>query len=151
MAQASPRDQATADSFEPVSWADGLLTVRTAPGAGSSGSAIADMLASLATRAAGRLVRVQVEVQAPPRRVEGATRPLTDVAAVPGRAPSLRDDPATRHPLVLEVSALFDATIVRVEAAGTLPAPAVVEAIEPDDHREDADAMDHITHGEFDV
>ncbi|MEI6475047.1 MAG: hypothetical protein WCO75_06610 [Planctomycetota bacterium] len=140
LAQASPRDQATVDSFTPISWTDGLLAVRCAPGAGTSGTAISDMLASLATRAAGRTVRVRVDADTTtPRRMETAA------------APSLRDDPTVRHPLVLEVSALFDATIVRVEAAGTLPTTATVDASEADDRALDADAIDHITHGDLDV
>jgi hypothetical protein len=140
LAQASPRDQATVDSFIPVSWVDGVLSVKCAPGTGTSGTAIADMLASLATRACGRVARVRVDAEAAaPRRMETAA------------APSLRDDPATRHPLVLEVSALFDATIVRVEAAGTLPPTATVEASEANDRADEADPMDHITHGDLDV
>jgi len=62
-----------------------------------------------------------------------------------GRAPSLRDDPVAVHPLVREVSALFDATIVRIEAAGTLsPSDAAAaagtdaaEAAEPGHHGDD--------------
>jgi hypothetical protein len=130
LAQASPRDQATVDSFVPVSWVDGVLSVKCAPGTGTSGTAVSDMLASLATRACGRAARVRVDAEvAAPRRME----------------------PAVRHPLVLEVSALFDATIVRVEAAGTLPPTATVEASEANDRADEADPMDHITHGDLDV
>ena len=140
LAQASPRDQATVDSFVPVSWVDGVLSVKCAPGTGTSGTAVSDMLASLATRACGRAARVRVDAEvAAPRRMEAAA------------APSLRDDPAVRHPLVLEVSALFDATIVRVEAAGTLPPTATVEATEANERADETDPMDHITHGELDV
>jgi hypothetical protein len=130
LAQASPRDQATVDSFIPVSWVDGVLSVKCAPGTGTTGTAVADMLASLATRACGRVARVRVDAEAAaPRRMETAAR----------------------HPLVLEVSALFDATIVRVEAAGTLPPTATVEASEANDRADETDPMDHITHGDLDV
>ena len=46
------------------------------------------------------------------------------------------------HPLVREVSALFDATIVRIEAAGSLPSEAADAA---------DDAADAATHGDHDV
>lgn len=115
-AEASPRDQAMVDAFEPVSWADGTLVVRRARGGGGAGgSAIVDMLAAVASRAAGRTVRVRVDAEPVARRVEQVA-----VAAPAGRAPSPRDDAMASHPLVREVSALFDATIVRIESAGSL-------------------------------
>lgn len=117
VAEASPRDQAMVDSFEPVSYADGTLVVRRTRGGGAAGTAILEMLTSVASRAAGRSVRVRIDADAPVRRVEAVAAPPV---ALPGRAPSLRDDPVAVHPLVREVSALFDATIVRIEAAGTL-------------------------------
>jgi hypothetical protein len=46
----------------------------------------------------------------------------------------------SKHPLVSEVSALFDATIVRIEAAGTLtPSDAAAAAVgtEPGTHGDD--------------
>ena len=152
LAEASPRDQAMVDSFVPVGWSDGLLTVRRARGGGAAGTAIVDMLQSIAARAAGRPVRVRVDADAAPRRVETVAAPAP---VLPGRAPSLRDDPVVTHALVREVSALFDATIVRVEAAGTLPAPDAAptraSADGADDHRDDADPTEHLLHGEHDV
>ena len=50
-----------------------------------------------------------------------------------------------------DAGSLFDATIVRVEAAGTLPPTATVEASEANDRADEADPMDHITHGDLDV
>jgi hypothetical protein len=58
-------------------------------------------------------------------------------ASAAGRPASLRDDPVANHPLVREASALFDATIVRIEAAGSLPEPGpaaaggLADALEP--------------------
>jgi len=57
--------------------------------------------------------------------------------------------------LVREVSALFDATIVRVEAAGTLPASAAAgaQAAEAarEEGRDDVDPLESLLHGEHDV
>ena len=69
---------------------------------------------------------------------------------------SLRDDPVATHPLVREVSALFDATIVRIEAAGTLAPDAAAEATRAPGtsaaaDRDDEDHADHLLHGEHDV
>jgi hypothetical protein len=65
-------------------------------------------------------------------------RDATPATLVPPPAPrpaALRDDPASAHPLVREASRLFDATIVRVELAGSLPAgtaPAPDATADPD-------------------
>jgi hypothetical protein len=95
------------------------------------------MLTSVASRAADRSVRIRIDADAPVRRIEAVAAPSV---ALPGRAPSLRDDPVSKHPLVSEVSALFDATIVRIEAAGTLtPSDAAAAAVgtEPGTHGDD--------------
>jgi hypothetical protein len=73
------------------------------------------MLSSIAARAAGRSVRIRVDAEPVARRVEQVA-----VAAPESRRPAVRDEAMASHPLVREVSALFDATIVRVEAAGSL-------------------------------
>ena len=71
LAEESPRDQAMVDSFAPVSFADGVLVVRRArAGSGAAGTAIVDMMVSLATRAAGRSMRVRVDADPAPRKVE---------------------------------------------------------------------------------
>ena len=117
VAESSPRDQAMVDAFEPVSWSDGTLVVRRARGgAAAAGSAVVDMLVSIASRAAGRPVRVRVDADPVARRVEQVSVPAPEA-----RRPAPRDDAMATHPLVREVSALFDATIVRIEAAGSLP------------------------------
>ena len=137
VAEASPRDQAMIDSFEPASYADGVLVVRRTRGGGAAGTAILEMLTAVATRAADRSVRIRIEADAPVRRIE--TVAATSVT-IPGRAASLRDDPVAVHPLVQEVSALFDATIVRIEAAGTLTpsdAAAAAAGTEPGTHGDD--------------
>jgi hypothetical protein len=135
-AEASPRDQAMVDAFEPVSWSDGTLVVRRARGGGAGGTAIVDMLTAIAGRAAGRPVRVRVDAEPAARRMEPVS-----VAAPAARRPALRDEAMASNPLVREVSELFDATIVRVEAAGSLPAggsqPAS-GAADPDDAAADA-------------
>lgn len=118
VADASPRDQAMVDAFEPASWSDGTLVVRRARGgAAAAGTAVVDMLVSIASRAAGRPVRVRVDADPVARRVE-----QVQVAAPESRRPAPRDEAMATHPLVREVSALFDATIVRIEAAGSLAA-----------------------------
>lgn len=142
VSESSPRDQAMVDSFEAASYADGLLVVRRTRGSGAGGTAILEMLTSVASRAAGRAVRVRIDAEPPVRRLEAVPAPAV---ALPGRAPSLRDDPVAVHPLVREVSALFDATIVRIEAAGSLnPSEAAAaagtdaaEAAEPGHHGDD--------------
>lgn len=155
LAEASPRDQAMVDSFAPVSFADGVLVVRRArAGSGAAGTAIVDMMVSLATRAAARPVRVRVDADPAPRKVEAVAAPAV-APQLPGRAPSLRDDPVVKHALVREVSALFDATVVRVEAAGTLPASAAAgaQAAEAarEEGRDDVDPLESLLHGEHDV
>jgi hypothetical protein len=155
LAEASPRDQAMVDSFAPVSFADGVLVVRRArAGSGAAGTAIVDMMVSIATRAAGRPMRVRVDADPVPRKVEVVAAPAV-APQLPGRAPSLRDDPVVTHALVREVSALFDATIVRVEAAGTLPASAAAgaQAAEAtrEEGRDDVDPLESLLHGEHDV
>jgi len=67
----------------------------------------------------------------------GALRRRIEAAVAPVAAASLRDDLVANHPLVREASALFDATIVRIEAAGSLPEPGpaaaggLADALEP--------------------
>ncbi len=156
-AEASPRDQAIVDSYSPAAFDAGLLVVRNSRPGGAGGTAVQEMLASLASRAAGRAVRVRIDAEAEVRRrpvaapgdpppsaaarPAGAARPPAAAGADP-RGPSLRDDPVAGHPLVREVSALFDATIVRIEAAGSLPPEAGADA------GADADAA---TQGDHDV
>ena len=74
----------------------------------------------------------------PARAPEASAVPPRAMAApAAGRPASLRDDPVANHPLVREASALFDATIVRIEAAGSLPEPGpaaaggLADALEP--------------------
>ena len=82
-----------------------------------------------AAPAPGPEPRVTVDAGALRRRIEAAVAPVA--------AASLRDDPVANHPLVREASALFDATIVRIEAAGSLPEPGpaaaggLADALEP--------------------
>jgi hypothetical protein len=156
-AEASPRDQAIVDSYSPAAFDAGLLVVRNSRPGGAGGTAVQEMLASLASRAAGRAVRVRIDAEAEVRRrpvaapgdpppsaaarPAGAARPPAAAGADP-RGPSLRDDPVAGHPLVREVSALFDATIVRIEAAGSLPSEPGADA------GADADAA---TQGDHDV
>lgn len=148
LAEGSPRDQATVDEFAPVAWDGAVLAVRPARAGGASGSAICDMLAAVASRAAGRPVRVRVDAPPPALRpAEQAAPP----ARVPGRAPSLRDDPVAAHPLVREVSALFDATIVRVEAAGTLPEAPAGQGPPTGGPRDDAEPAEQSSNGDSDV
>jgi hypothetical protein len=153
------------ESFEPVSFADGTLAVRRARPGGGSGTALQDMLAAIASRAAGRPVRVRVEAgvtanpsamvpaPAPPARPtvtlvaparlrapeeppspRPASRDETAPAAapdpVPSSAPARAEDDraAAMHPFVQQLADLFDARIVRIEAAGTLPANSVPPA-----------------------
>jgi hypothetical protein len=52
-AAASPREHAVVESFVPVSVADGVLAVRRSRPGAPAGSALQDMLAAVATRAAG--------------------------------------------------------------------------------------------------
>lgn len=148
VAQDSPRDMAMVGAFRPVGLDGAVLVVRPERG-GGGGTAMQEMLASLAARAAGRPVRVRVDAEraAPPRAVPiareapaarpgapdaRATEPDSTLAGAAEQRPAarspapgaaLRDDPAANHPLVREVSSIFDATVVRVEVAGTLPSP----------------------------
>jgi hypothetical protein len=158
-AAASPREHAVVESFTPVSAADGVLTVRRARPGAPGGTALQDMLAAVATRAAGRPMRVRLEAAGdaapapvsapvpPPRPavtlVAPARAPSTgrseaspaaptpahaqpaDAAAAAHVPPSADDRAVAMHPFVQQLSDLFDARIVRIEAAGTLPAAAV--------------------------
>lgn len=163
------------ESFEPVSFADGTLAVRRAQPGGGSGTALQDMLAAIASRAAGRPVRVRVEagvtanpsatvpVPAAPARPTvtlvaparlrapeepPAPRPTSreepaPAAApdpVPSSAPARAEDDraAAMHPFVQQLADLFDARIVRIEAAGTIPA----SSVPPADPAESADGAD---------
>lgn len=143
VAESSPRDQAMVDAFEPVSWSGGSLVVRRARGgAAAAGSAVVDMLVSIASRAAGQPVRVRVDADPVVRRVAQVPVPAPEA-----RRPAPRDDAMATHPLVREVSALFDATIVRIEPAGSLPSAGDAGAV-----HDDADApLDQPLTGDHDV
>lgn len=144
VAEASPRDQAMVDAFEPVAWTDGTLVVRRARGGGAAGSAVVDMLSAIAARAAGRTVRIRVDAEPVARRIEQVAVPAPEP-----RRPAFRDEAMASHPLVREVSALFDATIVRIEAAGSLTSGASQTAADVD-AGDDAAADQHPT-GDHDV
>lgn len=174
----SPREHAVVESFEPVSVADGILTVRRARPGGAAGTALQDMLAAIASRAAGRPMRVRVEAgaaAAPPAAVQVPALPprptVTLVAparlrvpdelpaphpaprhepapaaaadAAPSASPARAEDDraAALHPFVQQLSELFDARIVRIEAAGTLP-PGSVPAADPAESADGADVPD---------
>ena len=152
------------ECFEPVSVDAGVLTVRRSRPGAAAGTALQDMLAAIATRAAGRPMRVQVEAggaagapaavraPAPPSRpavtlvaparmrapAEAPERTPEDAPA-PARAAADRD--AAAHPFVQRLAELFDARIVRIEAAGTLP-PGSVPASDPAEPADGADAPD---------
>jgi hypothetical protein len=151
------------ECFEPVSVGAGVLTVRRSRPGTAAGTALQDMLAAIATRAAGRPMRVQVEaggaagataaVRAPaplprpavtlvaPARVRApAEAPERTPEEAPARAAADRD--AAAHPFVQRLAELFDARIVRIEAAGTLP-PGSVPASDPAEPADGADAPDH--------
>lgn len=172
-AAASPREHAVVESFVPVSAADGVLVVRRARPGAPAGSALQDMLAAVATRAAGRAMRVRLEAAAdaapapvpvpvPPARPTvtlvaparalapdrsearpaasvPASAPRADAAGVAHVAPSADDRAVAVHPFVQQLSDLFDARIVRIEAAGTLP-PAAVPAADASDAPDEPDA-----------
>jgi hypothetical protein len=72
---------------------------------------------------------------------------------VPSRAAAPRgDDGAVSHPLVRAVAELFDATVVRIEAAGTISAQATdTDAAAPAPGRSEGGAPDDPDHGEDDV
>ena len=180
-AAASPREHAVVESFVPVSVADGVLAVRRSRPGAPGGSALQDMLAAVATRAAGRPMRVRLEAAAdagpvpavapvPPARPtvtlvaparalapdrpearpvapSPAAAPRADSAAAAPVVPSADDRAVATHPFVQQLSDLFDARIVRIEAAGTLPAAAVpaadaTEAPEEPDPASDLDLAD---------
>ncbi|MFM8697955.1 MAG: hypothetical protein ACKOF7_04670 [Phycisphaerales bacterium] len=165
------------ESFEPVSVADGMLTVRRSRAGGGAGTALQDMLATIASRAAGRPMRVRVEASAaaavpsalpssPPRptvtliaparlrEAEGASTsrppsreeraPVAASDAAPAAAPARAEDDraAATHPFVQQLADLFDARIVRIEAAGTLPSGSVPPA-DPAESADGADLPDH--------
>ncbi|MFM8874278.1 MAG: hypothetical protein ACKOJI_13225 [Phycisphaerales bacterium] len=161
------------ESFEPVSVADGMLTVRRSRAGGGAGTALQDMLATIASRAAGRPMRVRVEASAaaalpspPPRptvtliaparlrEAEGASTsrppsreeraPVAASDAAPTAAPARAEDDraAATHPFVQRLADLFDARIVRIEAAGTLPSGSVPPA-DPAESADGADLPDH--------
>jgi hypothetical protein len=154
-AEPSPRDQAMVEAFEAVGWDGVTLTVRRTGAGGIAGTAIQDMLASLASRAEGRPVRVTVVGVAP----DAAAAPRRDAVAqvpevtVPSRAAAPRgDDGAVSHPLVRAVAELFDATVVRIEAAGTISVQATdTDAAAPAPGRSEGGAPDDPDHGEDDV
>jgi hypothetical protein len=158
-AEPSPRDQAMVEAFEAVGWDGVTLTVRRTGAGGIAGTAIQDMLASLASRAEGRPVRVTVVGVAP----DAAAAPRRDVrrdavaqipeVTVPSRAAAPRgDDGAVSHPLVRAVAELFDATVVRIEAAGTISVQATdTDAAAPAPGRSEGGAPDDPDHGEDDV
>jgi hypothetical protein len=160
-AEPSPRDQAMVEAFEAVGWDGVTLTVRRTGAGGIAGTAIQDMLASLASRAEGRPVRVAVRGGAPDaaaaaaprrdaRRDSGPEAPAVTVVSRP--AAPRGDDGAVSHPLVRAVAELFDATVVRIEAAGTISAQATdTDAAAPAPGRSEGGAPDDPDHGEDDV
>jgi len=165
------------ESFEPVSVADGTLTVRRARPGGGAGTALQDMLATIASRAAGRPMRVRVEAGAaaaapaalrpppaqrptvtlvaparlrpaeeaspsrPPSREEPTPVPAPDAPAAASPARAEDDRAAATHPFVQQLADLFDARIVRIEAAGTLPSGSVPPA-DPADSADGTDLPD---------
>lgn len=161
-AESSPRDQAMAEAFEPVAWDGTTLTVRRTGAGGIAGTAIQDMLASLASRAEGRPVRVAVQGAAPaapvpaaatvraPRRDPGLDAPEVSPANRP--AAPRGDDGVVSHPLVRAVADLFDATVVRIEAAGTIsPQAADTDAAARAPGMSGGGATDDADHGDDDV
>lgn len=150
-AEDTPRDQALLEAFEPVSFDGGELRVRVVGDAAASAisTSRASQLGPLVQALVGRNVRVVLEqssdvarpaarvapnaVTAPIGRASAPGSPATPGSpAAPGSLPAptatpraLTDagaDEAVRtHPIVRKVAALFDATIVRVESASTLP------------------------------
>ena len=165
------------ESFEPVSVVDGMLTVRRARPGGGAGTALQDMLATIASRAAGRPMRVRVEAGAaaaapgaippppprptvtlvaparlrapeeaptsrPPSREEPTPVAAPDAPAAASPARAEDDRAAATHPFVQQLADLFDARIVRIEAAGTLPSGSVPPA-DPADSADGADLPDH--------
>lgn len=163
------------ESFDPVSFADGTLTVRRARPGGGAGTALQDMLAAIASRAAGRPVRVRVEASASAAASAALPAPLpsprpTVTLVAPARLPAPEEPPSSRptsreaptpvaapdaapaavparaeddraaatHPFVQQLADLFDARIVRIEPAGTLPAGSVP----PNDSSDSAERAD---------
>ncbi|MFO0963485.1 MAG: hypothetical protein U0625_11355 [Phycisphaerales bacterium] len=89
--------------------------------------AIAPVSAPPASRGAFAAPQPTTTVRAPAAPVAATPAPAPASAPAAPRTPApaaaaLRDDPVQRHELVRTVARLFDATVVRVEAAGTLPA-----------------------------
>ncbi len=161
-AEPSPRDQAMVEAFEPVAWDGMTLTVRRTGAGGIAGTAIQDMLASLASRAEGRPVRVAVQGAASaapvpaaatvraPRRDPGLDAPEVSPANRP--AAPRGDDGVVSHPLVRAVADLFDATVVRIEAAGTIsPQAADTDAAARAPGMSGGGAPDDADHGDDDV
>lgn len=163
-AEPSPRDQAMVEAFEPVSWDGVTLVVRRTGAGGIAGTAIQDMLASLAARAEGRPVRVTVQGAAPvasspapaaaparaPRRDAGIDTPEVSVAS--RTAAPRGDDGVVSHPLVRAVAELFDASVVRIEAAGTIsPQAADTDAAARAPGMSGGGAPDDADHGDDDV
>jgi len=161
-AEPSPRDQAMVEAFEPVAWDGVTLTVRRTGAGGIGGTAIQDMLASLAARAEGRPVRVTVQGAAPaapvpaaaparaPRRDTGVDAPEVSLANQP--AAPRGDDGVVSHSLVRAVAELFDATVVRIEAAGTIsPQAADTDAAARAPGMSGGGAPDDADHGDDDV
>lgn len=112
-----PREQALLEAFEPVALEHGGLRVRVRGAAANAGYAASRIgqLQAMARAAAGGALRVSIDEPAPA------------AAASPRALPAAgADDTIRNHPLVRSVAALFDATIVRVESAGTLPADEAV-------------------------
>jgi hypothetical protein len=158
-AEPSPRDQAMVEAFEAVGWDGVTLTVRRTGAGGIAGTAIQDMLASLASRAEGRPVRggapdaAAAAAAAPRRDARRDSGPEAPAVTVVSRPAAPRgDDGAVSHPLVRAVAELFDATVVRIEAAGTISAQATdTDAAAPAPGRSEGGAPDDPDHGEDDV
>ncbi len=119
-----PREMALLESFEPLSLTEGVLRlrVRSAERGATFAAARSEQVAALAQAASGQRIRVMVDAAEP-----AARRPAPAPAAS-----GAGDDAARHHPLVRQIADLFDASIGRVEAAGTLP-PAEVAPEEPDE------------------
>jgi hypothetical protein len=109
------------------------IEAAVAPVAAASPAAVAPVAAPSPVA-----VPARAPTAVPARAPEASAVPPRAMAApASGRPASLRDDPVANHPLVREASALFDATIVRIEAAGSLPEPGpaaaggLADALEP--------------------
>lgn len=161
LAEDSPRDQAVVEAFEPVALDGSTLVVRRPGSAVQVAGAIRDVVTDLASRAAGTPVRVEVELPRPSPVRDAARRPFPEPAPArpEGAAPPAPQRPAPRgddgvvsHPFVRGIAELFDASVVRIEAAGNLEAEAAAPgAAAPAHGRADAVGPDDADQGDDDV